>query len=256
MTVFSRIAASLVRLPPPRTSDVSVERDLAAKMPDGVVLLADRWFPTEDPGSQPTVLIRTPYGRRVMGPLGRLYAERGYQTLIQSCRATFGSEGEWEPMRHEQVDGHATLAWIASQPWFDGRLVMWGGSYLGGTQWAVAEDAPGLRAGARAPGHGVELRPGHHLPGRLLRPRDGGGLALPDQASGAGLADGAPHVAGRRQGARRRLQRPADRHQRRMRPSASRGRPTRTGSSTVRPVTRGGIRSTSGAASMPSRRRA
>ena len=50
MTVWSRIAASLVRLPPPGTTDVSVERDLAAKMPDGTVLLADRWFPTQDSG--------------------------------------------------------------------------------------------------------------------------------------------------------------------------------------------------------------
>ena len=50
MTVWSRIAASLVRLPPPQTTDVSVERDLAAKMPDGVVLLADRWFPTAPVG--------------------------------------------------------------------------------------------------------------------------------------------------------------------------------------------------------------
>ncbi len=152
MTVWSQIAALMVRLPPPKTTAVSVERDLAAKMPDGAVLLADRWYPTagsrhaasgsEALGSRPTVLIRTPYGRRVMGPLGRLYAERGYQTVIQSCRATFGSEGKWEPLRHEQADGHATLAWVASQPWFDGRLVMWGGSYLGGTQWAIAEDAP------------------------------------------------------------------------------------------------------------------
>jgi uncharacterized protein len=142
MTAWSRIAASMVRLPPARTAAVAVERDLAAKMPDGAVLLADRWYPTEDPGSRPTVLIRTPYGRRVMGPLGRLYAERGYQVVVQSCRATFGSDGAWEPLRHEQADGHATLAWVASQPWFDGRLVMWGGSYLGGTQWAVAEDAP------------------------------------------------------------------------------------------------------------------
>ena len=47
MTVWSRIAASMVRLPPPSTTDVSVERDLAAKMPDGTVLLADRWFPNQ-----------------------------------------------------------------------------------------------------------------------------------------------------------------------------------------------------------------
>ncbi len=142
MTVWSRIAASMVRLPPPRTTDVSVERDLAAKMPDGTVLLADRWFPTQDAGGQPSVLIRTPYGRRIIGPLGRLYAERGYQVVIQSCRGTFGSEGEWDPVRHESADGQATLGWIGAQPWFDGRLVMWGGSYLGVTQWAVAQDPP------------------------------------------------------------------------------------------------------------------
>jgi hypothetical protein len=142
MTVGSRIAAALVRLPRPQTTRVSVERDLAAKMPDGAVLLADRWFPTHPSDGLPTVLMRTPYGRRIMGPLGRLYAERGYQVVIQSCRGTFGSEGAWEPLRNEQADGLATLEWIAAQPWFDGQVVMWGASYLGFTQWAVAEDPP------------------------------------------------------------------------------------------------------------------
>ena len=144
MTVWSRIAASMVKLPPPRTTAVSVERGLAAKMPDGVELVADRWYPTHPvaEGEPATVLIRTPYGRTVMAPLGRLYAERGYQVVVQSCRGTFGSGGEFVPMRNEQADGRATLAWVAAQPWFDGRLVMWGGSYLGMTQWAMAQDAP------------------------------------------------------------------------------------------------------------------
>ena len=146
MTVWSRIAASVVKLPPPRTTEVSVERGLTAKMPDGVELVADRWYPTHPLGegkAEPaTVLIRTPYGRTVMGPLGRLYAERGYQVVVQSCRGTFGSGGEFVPVRNEQADGRATLEWVAGQPWFDGRLVMWGGSYLGMTQWAVAQDAP------------------------------------------------------------------------------------------------------------------
>ncbi len=142
MTVWSRIAASAVRLPPPLTMDVSVERGLTAKMPDGVELVADHWFPTHPSGELPTVLIRTPYGRTMMGPLGRLYAERGYQVIVQSCRGTFGSEGAFVPVRNEQADGHATLEWVAAQPWFDGRLVMWGASYLGLTQWAVAQDPP------------------------------------------------------------------------------------------------------------------
>jgi putative CocE/NonD family hydrolase len=142
MTVFSRIAASVVRLSPPRTTAVSVERGLTAKMPDGVELLADRWYPTHPTADPATVLIRTPYGRTIMGPLGRLYAERGYQVVVQSCRGTFGSGGAFVPVRNEQADGHATFEWLAAQPWFDGRLVMWGGSYLGMTQWAVAQDAP------------------------------------------------------------------------------------------------------------------
>ena len=142
MTALSRFAGPLLKLPPPETRDISVERDLGAKMADGVVLLADRWFPTQPAGDVPTLLIRTPYGRRVMGPLGRLFAERGYQTVIQSCRGTFGSGGDWEPLRHERSDGHATLSWVAGQSWFDGRLVTWGASYLGMTQWAVAADPP------------------------------------------------------------------------------------------------------------------
>jgi putative CocE/NonD family hydrolase len=142
MTALSRLAGPLLKLPPPGTRDISVERDLGAKMADGAVLLADRWFPTRPSGDVPTLLIRTPYGRRIMGPLGRLFAERGYQTVIQSCRGTFGSAGDWEPLRHERADGHATLSWVAGQPWFDGRLVTWGASYLGMTQWAVAADPP------------------------------------------------------------------------------------------------------------------
>ena len=144
MTVWSRLAASAVKLPPPRTTAVSVERGLTAKMPDGVELIADRWYPTQQmpAGGVPTVLIRTPYGRTIMGPLGRLYAERGYQVVVQSCRGTFGSGGAFVPMRNERVDGKATLDWVAAQPWFDGRLVMWGASYLGMAQWAVAQDAP------------------------------------------------------------------------------------------------------------------
>ncbi len=142
MTVWSRMAAALVKLPPPQTTAVSVERRLIAKMPDGAELLADRWYPTHPSGDLATVLIRTPVRAHVMGPLGRLYAERGYQVIVQSCRGTFGSEGEFVPGAQRAGDGRATLEWVAAQPWFDGRLVMWGGSYLGMTQWAVAQDAP------------------------------------------------------------------------------------------------------------------
>jgi putative CocE/NonD family hydrolase len=131
-----------------------VERDLPAKMADGVVLLADRWAPATATNASPAVrvvLVRSPYGRRQVGVVGRLFAERGYQVVIQSCRGTFGSGGDWEPFRHEEADGQATLAWLAEQPWFGGSVFTFGPSYLGLVQWAVCGDPPASLK-AMAPG--------------------------------------------------------------------------------------------------------
>lgn len=139
-------------MPPAQEGEVTVERDLAIKMADGVILLADRWVATGTrPSPAPTVLLRSPYGRRQVGFVGRLFAERGYQVLIQSCRGTFGSGGEWEPFRHEQEDGRDTLAWLAEQSWFGGSVFTFGPSYLGLVQWALFGDTSGS-VKAMAPG--------------------------------------------------------------------------------------------------------
>ena len=142
MTLASRLATRLLGLPPARNR-VSVEHDLRIPMPDGAVLLADHYSPV-GVGSRPTILVRSPYGRAgIWGVLGgRLLAERGYHVVVQSCRGTFRSGGEFYAVRNESSDGRATIEWLASQPWFDGRLGTTGGSYLGFTQWAIAADPP------------------------------------------------------------------------------------------------------------------
>ncbi|MHB1930891.1 MAG: CocE/NonD family hydrolase [Acidimicrobiales bacterium] len=148
MTALSRVAGRLAHLRPAEHPEVGVERDLAMAADDGVVLLADRWAPAGvDPTTVPVVLLRSPYGRRTLDLVGRLLAERGYQVVIQSVRGTFGSGGSWEPFRNERADGHAALRWIARQPWWSGVVGTFGPSYLGLTQWAVADDPPqALRA--------------------------------------------------------------------------------------------------------------
>ena len=111
-------------------------------MDDGAVLLADRYVAgAARDGPAPTVLIRSPYGRReAFGLLfGRLLAERGLQVLIQSVRGTFGSGGTFSPF-DERSDGLATLRWIRLQPWHADRIGMIGPSYLGLVQWAIAAD--------------------------------------------------------------------------------------------------------------------
>jgi putative CocE/NonD family hydrolase len=148
MSLLTRMIGALAKLPPAETYDVRVERDLVVPMPDGVVLLADRYVPRgrENP---PVILVRCCYGRRGFFGLlfGCIYAERGYQVVIQSTRGTFGSGGKFEPFIVERDDGLATVAWLKQQPWFSGAFATNGPSYLGLVQWAIARDAgPELKA--------------------------------------------------------------------------------------------------------------
>jgi uncharacterized protein len=149
MTFASRFMGQALKLPPPSARDVDVERDLRVPMPDGAVLLADRYAP-RGADRPPLLLVRSPYGRRRSWGLllGRLFAERGFQAVIQSCRGTFGSGGTLDPFGpDEHDDGLATVAWLREQPWYPGSFGTCGPSYLGMVQWAIAADAgPDLKA--------------------------------------------------------------------------------------------------------------
>jgi putative CocE/NonD family hydrolase len=143
VNVASHIAQRVLRLPPPFTRDLEVQRDLRVPVGDGVELLADRWAPRGADAALPCALIRTPYGRREMGPgLARPLAERGFQVLLQSTRGTYGSGGEFVAFRYDRPDGLATLDWLLAQPWCRGPVVLTGPSYLGYVQWAVADALP------------------------------------------------------------------------------------------------------------------
>ena len=143
ITLVSEILARRMRLTAPQTLDVVCQRDLRARMDDGAILLADRWVARDRVDTpQPTVLVRSPYGRRSLVGLlfGRLLAERGLQVVIQSVRGTFGSEGQFAPF-DERADGLATLRWLRTEGWHRDRIAMFGPSYLGNVQWAVASKA-------------------------------------------------------------------------------------------------------------------
>ncbi|RIV36911.1 CocE/NonD family hydrolase [Micromonospora radicis] len=142
----SRLAVAALRLPAARTRRIVVTRDVAVRARDGVILRTDHYAP-DLPGA-PTVLIRTPYGRG--GPmrlLCRIAAEQGFHVVIQSCRGTGGSGGSFDPFAFERDDGLDTLDWLRRQRWWGGAFGMFGASYQGFVQWALAADAGGeLRA--------------------------------------------------------------------------------------------------------------
>jgi len=107
---------------------------------DGIQLATDTYLP-RGPGPFACVLIRTPYNMRLQAVKNtcRWFAEKGLAVVAQDCRGKFLSEGHFHPFRNERRDGLATLKWVRKQPWANGRIGGWGGSYVGYTQWAVAD---------------------------------------------------------------------------------------------------------------------
>ena len=140
MSIGSYFLARAARLPKARFR-VTRAKNIRVKMRDGVELTTEVYQPRNGVRS-PTLLMRVPYGLRGFTVVAEIYAERGYNAVIQACRGTGGSGGEFDPLSHERDDGLATLDWIKSQPWFDGRLGLSGPSYLGYAQWAISDALP------------------------------------------------------------------------------------------------------------------
>jgi len=120
----------------------SVEQVTVA-MRDGTKLTTKIWKPAI--GSYPVVLTRG-YSA---GGLGNRYAERfnnaGYVFVDQQCRGNGGVDGS--RFFPDDKDGYDCLEWISKQPWCNGKITMWGGSYWGLTQWrAAVSQHPNLRA--------------------------------------------------------------------------------------------------------------
>jgi hypothetical protein len=120
-------------------SDVVLECDLAVPMRDGTRLACDVYRPMA--GRWPVIVERTPYDKRrpALVEAARGFAGRGYAAVVQDVRGRFGSEGEFRFLSpQEGPDGYDTLAWIAGQPWCDGRIGTMGLSYSTATQQALA----------------------------------------------------------------------------------------------------------------------
>jgi putative CocE/NonD family hydrolase len=126
--------------------EVVIERNVAAKMRDGVTLRADIYRPKAE-GKFPVLLVRTPYDKTNESSFGMKAAARGYVVVEQDVRGRFASEGEWYTFKNESPDGYDTVEWAAALPYSNGKVGMFGGSYVGATQYLAAIAKPPHLAG-------------------------------------------------------------------------------------------------------------
>jgi len=124
--------------------EIVLELSVGVPMRDGVRLFADIWRPLTDT-RLPVLITRTPYDRHTFaeGNGGEALAREGFVVISQDCRGRFESEGEgWVPFELDAEDGFDTVEWAAAQPWSNGKVGMFGASYMGAAQWQAATARP------------------------------------------------------------------------------------------------------------------
>ncbi len=140
LTVAAAVASSAWALPA-GPLPVTVESGVKVVMRDGVTLVADVYRPEGD-GRYPVLLTRTPYDRHGDMTAGPALASHGYVVVMQDVRGRYGSEGAFYPFRNEAADGYDTVEWAAALPSSNGKVGMFGGSYVGATQMLAAGATP------------------------------------------------------------------------------------------------------------------
>lgn len=119
--------------------------DVKIQMYDGTCLMANIYLP-DTLQKYPAILIRNPYNKDYLGIFGESFVKHGYAVVIQDVRGKYASEGVFTVFANEKKDGLATLDWIAKQSWSDGKIGMYGPSYLSYCSQILApENHPALK---------------------------------------------------------------------------------------------------------------
>ena len=136
-----------------RTEKTSFPAPFTVRIPmrDGKTLAADVFLPDEE-GKHPTILIMTPYNRKLLAAAipaaaarSPLLDRRHYAFVVVDWRGFFGSKAAAAgkvSAKQRGIDGYDTVEWIAKQDWSNGKVGMWGPSALGKVQFLTAVQQP------------------------------------------------------------------------------------------------------------------
>ncbi|WP_250445187.1 CocE/NonD family hydrolase [Actinotalea sp. C106] len=136
---------------------------------DGLRLAMDVHLPPESTWPVPAVVTRTAYGRGVHLAEGRAWRAAGVAFVAQDVRGRYDSDGVWTPYRGERADGAALVDHLLGQPWCDGRIIAYGGSYSGYTAWTMAVERPEAVVGVISLGASLGLHRTKFTPNGILR---------------------------------------------------------------------------------------
>ena len=146
LTVFVFAVAPFVVRAQDSAIDKPAEIDFVwgVKIPlrDNIKLNATVYKPKPQTAPLPVILRITPYIADSHHQTAAYFARNGYVFVTVDSRGRGSSEGKFNPFANEAADGFDTVEWLAKQPFCNGKVGMWGGSYGGYNQWATLKEFP------------------------------------------------------------------------------------------------------------------
>src|SRR5262249_37099444 len=128
--------------PANRKTDVvyDVQDPVSIKTRDGASISAIVVRKKQETKALPVILFYTTY---VFGPddasIAKKSVDKGYVGIIAYSRGIRTNLADYVPYEHDGRDIYDVIEWITKQPWCDGKVAMYGGSYTGYSQWATAK---------------------------------------------------------------------------------------------------------------------
>ena len=128
-----------------------IERKVMLPMRDGVRLATDIYRPKDEAKKVPAIFVKTPYNFNYWDVRNGVPADltaaltavkRGYAYVGQNERGHFFSEGNYDILGPPRTDGYDAIAWMAKQPWYNGKVGLIGCSSTAEWQMGVAALAP------------------------------------------------------------------------------------------------------------------
>jgi putative CocE/NonD family hydrolase len=125
-------------------ADKRVDLTWGMKIPmrDDVKLNATLYRPHASKEALPVIFTMTPYISDTYNDRAMYFAQNGYVFALVDVRGRGNSGGKFEPFANDGRDGYDVVEWMARQPWCNGKVAMWGGSYAGFNQWSTLKEAP------------------------------------------------------------------------------------------------------------------
>lgn len=142
LVTLSASADSAAAQPRADTAQVELMYGIRVPMKDGVTLSATIYKPKNQAAPLPVIFWMTPYIADLSHARGMYFARNGYVFAVVDTRGRGSSGGTFEPFANEWSDGPDLVRWFARQPWSNGKVGLWGGSYGGFYQWAIAKNRP------------------------------------------------------------------------------------------------------------------